>query len=126
MSSCPVARAGAVVAVVMVFKLAWRLTRDLVAAIPAGGDRVSRGLAVLAPLMAGVIAAGSLVNSGGFISDNALGYSEGLATALVLIAVDRYLDGAPRQAFVVGFFAALNRADILRVRCPDQARWERL
>ena len=26
----------------------------------------------------------------------------------------------------VGLFAALNRATILRVRCPDQARWERL
>ena len=59
-----------------------------------------------------MIAAGSLVNSGGFISDNALGYSEGFATALALIAIDRYLDGAPRQTFVVGFFAALDRPEL--------------
>jgi hypothetical protein len=69
-------------------------------------------------VLAGLIAAGSLVNSGGFISDNALGYSEGLATALALIAVDRYLDGAPRQAFVVGFFAALDRPELWFVWGP--------
>ena len=47
----------------------------------------------MSAVLAGVIAAGSLINSGGFISDNALGYSEGLATALMLIAVDRYSTG---------------------------------
>jgi hypothetical protein len=106
-----VARAGAVMAVVMVFKVAWRLTRDLVAGWrePEPG---ARWPVFVAPALAGLIAAGSLVNSGGFISDNALGYSEGLATALALIAVDRYLDGAPRQAFVVGFFAALDRPEL--------------
>lgn len=111
-----VARAGAVMAVVMVFKLAWRLTRDLVVALPGGADaaggRVSRRLTLATALFAGLIAAGSLINSSGFISDNALGYSEGLATALALIAVDRFLDGAPRQAFVVGFFAALDRPEL--------------
>ena len=106
-----VARAGAMMAVAMVFKLAWRLTRDLVAGL-AEPDRASRWLGLIAPLLAGAIAAGSLVNSGGFISDNALGYSEGFATALALIAIDRYLDGAPRQAFVVGFFAALDRPEL--------------
>ena len=59
-----------------------------------------------------MIAAGSLVNSGGFISDNALGYSEGFATALALIAVDSYLDGRRRAAFAVGFFAALDRPEL--------------
>src|SRR5205807_7521959 len=51
-----VARAGAVAAVVMTFKLAWRLTRELVG---AGADEqgVRRGLASLAPLLAGAIAA---------------------------------------------------------------------
>jgi hypothetical protein len=112
-----VARAGAVMAVAMVFKLAWRLTRDLVDGIartrsPAGPGSPAGRLALIPPLIAGLIAAGSLVNSGGFVSDNALGYSEGLATALALIAVDRYLDGAPRQAFVVGFFAALDRPEL--------------
>ncbi len=106
-----VARAGAVMSVGMVFKLAWRLTRDLVAgtAAPVG---FYRRLALIAPLLAGVIAAGSLVNSGGFISDNALGYSEGLATALALIAVDSFMDGARQRAFVFGFFAALDRPEL--------------
>ena len=112
-----VARAGAVMAVVMVFKIAWRLTADLVAGKPAEVDASGqvgwvRRLTLVAPLLAGLIAAGSLVNSVGFISNNALGYSEGLAAALMLIAVDRYLDGAPRQAFVVGFFAALDRPEL--------------
>ena len=103
-----VARAGAVAAVAMTFRIAWRLTHDLTADAEHRSDRLGQ----LAPLLAGVIAAGTLVNAPGFITDNALGYSEGLATALVLIAVDRYLDGAPRQAFVVGFFAALDRPEL--------------
>jgi hypothetical protein len=106
-----IARAGAVMAVAMVFKVAWRLTRDLVA-----GTEVERGaprwMLLIAPALAGLIAAGSLINSGGFVSDNALGYSEGLATALALIAVDSYLDGARHRAFVVGFFAALDRPEL--------------
>ena len=76
---------------------------------PTGSGAGSR---VIAPLLAGVIAAGSLINSGGFISDNALGYSEGLATALALIAVDSYMDGARQRAFVFGFFAALDRPEL--------------
>jgi hypothetical protein len=103
-----VARAGAVVAVAMTFRIAWRLTAELV----AGSARASGRLGALVPLLAGLIAAGTLVNAPGFITDNALGYSEGLATALALIAVDRYLDGAPRQAFVAGFFAALDRPEL--------------
>jgi hypothetical protein len=107
-----VARAGAVMAVAMVFKVAWRLTRDLIGRRPQAADSAAGRLALAAPLLAAVIAAGSLVNSIGFISDNALGYSEGLTTALMLIAVDRYLDGARRQAFVIGFFAALDRPEV--------------
>ncbi len=106
-----IARAGAVMAVAMVFKLAWRLTRDLVGH-PAEATKAIRRLALAAPLLAGVIAAGSLINSGGFISDNALGYSEGLTTALVLMAVDSYLDGARHRAFIFGFFAALDRPEL--------------
>ncbi|HEY2657305.1 MAG TPA: hypothetical protein VGI55_16075 [Solirubrobacteraceae bacterium] len=106
-----VARAGAVMAAAMVFKIAWRLTRDIVGGL-AEPDRASRWMGAIAPLLAGVIAAGSLVNSGGFISDNALGYSEGFATALALIAVDSYMDGARQRAFVFGFFAALDRPEL--------------
>jgi len=107
-----VARAGAVMAVAMVVKLSIRLTRQLgsrFTAAPTGLDRVS----ALAPaLLAGLIAAVGLTFSGGFISDNALGYSEGLMTALVLIALERHLDGKPRQAFAIGFLAALDRPEI--------------
>ena len=68
---------------------------------------------MIAPLLAGLIAAGSLlVKPGGFISNNALGYSEGLATALALIAVDSYMDGSRQRAFVFGFFAALDRPEL--------------
>jgi hypothetical protein len=112
-----IARAGALMAVAMVFKLAWRLTADLVAK-PTTEAGSYRRLAAVAPLLAGLIAVGSLVNSSGFISNNALGYSEGLATALTLIAVDSYLDGAPRRAFVIGFFAALDRPELWFVWGP--------
>jgi hypothetical protein len=106
-----VARAGAVMAAAMVFKMSWRLTRAIgerLVGDAGGGPALLIGPA----LMAGVIAFVSLVFSGGYISDNALGYSEGLMTALVLIAFDRHLDGKYRQAFAVGFFAALDRPEI--------------
>jgi hypothetical protein len=103
-----VARAGALVALAMTFKVAWRITRDIVVEADAGAARWA-----LAPVaFAAVVAAASLVNSRGFVTDNALGYSEGLMTALVLVALDRHLDGARRQAFVVGFFAALDRPEL--------------
>jgi hypothetical protein len=110
-----VARAGAVMAVVMVFKVALTTTRLLAGghADTAGVGLVRERLATLAPgLLAGAIAAVTLALSGGFISDNALGYSEGLMTACVLIAVERHLDGRPRQAFAVSFLAALDRPEI--------------
>jgi hypothetical protein len=100
-----VARAGAVMATVLCFKLAWRLTQ-----------RLSGGAPVRA--IAGVIAAGTFVNSQGVLSGNALGYSEGLMVALVLIALERQLDGAPRQAFVVGFFACLDRPELWLLWIP--------
>jgi hypothetical protein len=106
-----IARAGAVMAVAMVFKVAWRLTRDLVGR-PEESAGLGRWLGYAGPLLAGLVAAGSLINSPGFISDNALGYSEGLATAFMLIAVDRFMDGHKRQAFVIGFFAALDRPEL--------------
>ncbi len=107
-----VARAGAVMSVAMVFKLCVRFTRQLGPQL-ADGARRSEWLAALAPaLLAGLIAAVGLAFTGGYISDNALGYSEGLMTAFVLIAVERHLDGHPRQAFAIGFFAALDRPEV--------------
>jgi len=106
-----VARAGALMAVAMTFKVAWRIARDLVP-VPVDARGWVRSIAYLPILFAAVVAAASLVNSKGFVTDNALGYSEGLMTALVLIALDRHLDGARRQAFVIGFFAALDRPEL--------------
>ncbi|HEV3129720.1 MAG TPA: hypothetical protein VGY32_12095 [Solirubrobacteraceae bacterium] len=105
-----VARAGALMAVAMTVRVAWRLARPLVVAVEGGERRSS--LALLPALLAALIAAGSLINSPGFITDNALGYSEGLMTALVLVAFERHLDGARRQAFAIGFFAALDRPEL--------------
>jgi hypothetical protein len=107
-----VARAGAFAAVVMTFRLAARLTREIGSYFTSAPDNPGRLLAIAPALMAGLIAAVCLAMSGGYISDNALGYSEGLATALMLVALDRHLDGRPRQAFVVGFFVALDRPEI--------------
>jgi hypothetical protein len=111
-----VARAGAVMAVVMVFKVAATLTRLLIArtegAQAPGGSLAQRAAAAAPSVLAGLVAAVTLALSGGFLADNALGYSEGLLTAAVLIAVERHLDGRPRQAFAVGFLAALDRPEI--------------
>jgi hypothetical protein len=112
-----VARAGALMAVAMTFKVAWRIARDVFGE-PTDAGAAPRWLVLAPVLFAAVIAAASLVNSRGFVTDNALGYSEGLMTALVLIAVDRHLDGARRQAFVVGFFAALDRPELWALWVP--------
>jgi hypothetical protein len=80
----------------------------LVRAIAGAAD----GTLFAPAILGGLVAAVSLAFTGGFLSNSALGYSEGLMTALVLIAVERHLDGAPRQAFVVGFFAALDRPEL--------------
>jgi hypothetical protein len=106
-----IARAGALMAVAMTFKVAWRIMRDLVS-VPGDVRGWARRMSLLPVLFAAVVAAASLVNSKGFVTDNALGYSEGLMTALVLIALDRHLDGARRQAFAIGFFAALDRPEL--------------
>ena len=109
-----VARAGALAAVVMVFRLAYRITRrigGLFGEAEAGLDRLT---SVAPALLAGLIGAVALAlsASGGFVSSNALGYSEGFAAALLLISIDRHIDGKPRQAFVVGFLVALDRPEI--------------
>jgi hypothetical protein len=109
-----VARAGALAAVVMVFRLAYRLTLrvgGLFGEVEAGMDRLTTAAPALLAGLIGAVAL-ALSASGGFVSSNALGYSEGLATALLLISIDRHLDGKRRQAFVVGFLVALDRPEI--------------
>jgi hypothetical protein len=86
------ARAAAVAAVLAVGALAWRLS---------GGRRV-----------AAVVAGGSLVLVAGFVRGAALGFSEGLLVALVAAAALRHLDGARRQALLLGVAAALLRPEV--------------
>ena len=97
-----IARTGAIMAVLMVFKLSARLVWWL-----RDGES-----AVLPAVLAGLIAAVSLTLSGNLISDGALGYSEGLITAAALIAVELHLDGHRRAAFILGFVAALGRPEV--------------
>jgi hypothetical protein len=108
-----IARAGAGAALVMVFRLSVRLTRQIGSYFTGARDGAPRATALGPALLAGLIGAlGLAAFTGRYISDNALGYSEGLATAVILIAVERHLDGRPRQAFAVGFMAALDRPEI--------------
>ena len=109
-----VARAGALAAVVMVFRLSYRLTRQVGGLFGEPAGDLGRLTTVAPALLAGVIGAASLAlsASGGFVSANALGYSEGFAAALLLISIERHLDGRPRQAFIMGFFVALDRPEI--------------
>ncbi len=107
-----VGRAGAVMAVAMTFKLCWRFSRALSGRAAPGAGRLELAGSFAPAILAGVVASIGLIFAGGYITANALGYSEGLMTAIVLIAVERHLDGEPRQAFAVGFFAALDRPEI--------------
>jgi hypothetical protein len=91
-----VARMGAVIAVVMTYRLAARL----------GG------------MPAGIFAAVALVISSAFLRNAALGNSEGLLVAFALGAVDRHLDGHRGQAFALGFAAALLRPEVWLVWGP--------
>ena len=90
-----VARAGAILAVVMAYRLASRL---------AGGGRVG--------VLAGVAAAFGLAFTEGWVRNGGLGNSEGLLVACVLLAVDRHLDGARGQALTAAFGAALLRPEV--------------
>jgi hypothetical protein len=103
-----IARTGAIMAVLMVFKLSARLVWWL-----RSEDEGAAGIVAYAPAaLAGLIAAVALALSGNLVSDGALGYSEGLLTAAALVAVELHLDGHRRAAFVLGFVAALGRPEI--------------
>ena len=106
-----VARGGAIFAAAMAFKLAARITMWF-GASPAGHRGVS-GLTACGPaILAGGVAALSILITPNFVHDAALGYSEALGAGLVLLAIERHLDDRPRQAFVIGFFPALDRPEI--------------
>ena len=85
-----IARAGGLLALVMAFRLGNRL------AGPAAGAFAVAGVAL----------------SEGFVRHAARGFSEGLLVGLVLLAVERHLDGRRGQAFVAGLGAALLRPEV--------------
>lgn len=87
-----VARAGALLAAVVAFRLARRL----------GGGSAGGALA-----FAGVLL------TGGWLWHGWLGNSEGLFLAFVLLAAERALDGRHRVALALGFAAALLRLEAL-------------
>ncbi|HWF73884.1 MAG TPA: hypothetical protein VG186_11100 [Solirubrobacteraceae bacterium] len=107
------ARAGAIFTVAMAFKLAARITLSFMGdAGPAGRQGAARLLAYGPAVLAGTVAALSVLISPQYIRDAALGYSECLGAGMVLLAIDRHLDGKPRQTFVIGFIPALDRPEI--------------
>jgi hypothetical protein len=92
-----VARGGAILAVLFAFRLGARLTER----------RWS-----VASIGAGVVAAVAVTISSEYVRTMTLGNSEGLLVAFVLWAIERHLDGRYRQAFVLGFLAALLRPEV--------------
>ena len=90
-----VARAGGLLALVMCFRLASRMT---------GGG--------MAGIAAGVIAAMGLLLSTYWLRNTMMGYSEGLLIAFVLFAIERHLDDHHGQAFALGFGAGLLRPEV--------------
>jgi hypothetical protein len=71
-----------------------------------------RVAARLAGPAAGLIAVAALVLENVFVVDFARGNSEGLQVALTLWAIERHLDGRPRDAFALGVAVGLLRPEI--------------
>ena len=110
-----VARAGFIMTVLMSGKLAARFTLWLA---PSYGHAPLRSLPLMnrlgtvgPPALAAVIAMLAVTFSGGWLSNSALGYSEALAVAFLLIGLERHVDGHHRQAFACGLVAALDRPE---------------
>jgi hypothetical protein len=87
-----VARAGALFAVVLAFRLAWRLA-------PRGR------------VLAGTVAALTLVLTNEWVRRTGVGNAEALAVPFGLLAVDRHLDGRRGQAFALIVAAGLIRVE---------------
>ena len=85
-----VARAGGLLAIAMAYRLAARLAGPV----------------------AGVIAGLALLVADEFVRNFARGNSEGLLVAFCLLALERHLDGRRRDAFLLGFLAALLRPEV--------------
>lgn len=101
-----VARAGFVVSVLMVFKLAARLAW-----------RFSAGQYGPA-LIGGLVAAIAYTLGPSEIVNSAMGNSEGILIAAALIALELAFDGHPRAAFAVAVIPALDRPESWAVWLP--------
>jgi hypothetical protein len=91
------ARAGALLAAVMAWRLASRLA----------GEGLGSGPSVVA----GAVAFAGVLLTGGWVWNGWLGNAEGLYLALVLVGAERALDGRHRQALLLGLLAALVRTE---------------
>jgi hypothetical protein len=85
-----IARAGAIAAIALAFRVTWRL----------GGG-----------VLGGLVAASCLALSTDFLRFAAVGDSEGVLVALVLVAVDLHLSGRRRAALWIAFAACLLRPE---------------
>ena len=98
-----VARGGAILAVMLAFRLGARL------------DGRRAGVAASRPASSRAVA---LMISSQFVRTMSLGNSEGLLVAFTLWGIERHLDGRYRQAFVLGFLAVAAAAGDLAVPRP--------
>lgn len=96
-----IARAGAIAAVLLAFRVGTTLAQT---------ERPRRG-SVPVPA-AGLVAAGAVLLTGGFVRHAAVGDAEPLLVAFALAAVDRGLAGRHRQALAFAVLAALLRPEV--------------
>lgn len=95
------ARAGGLLALVLVFRLTVRLA--------GGAGRAGDGAA---GVLGGAVAVGSLLSIVLIVSLTVLGHSEGLLVALVLWSIERHLDGRTDHAVLLAFASALVRPEV--------------
>lgn len=112
-----IARGGAVLSVLVTVKLTVRIMWALVAHRRErdwfwGLGWIERLVAAAPVLLAGFIVAVGVAFMPGYPVNSALGYSEGLAFGVLLIAGERAWDGHHRQAFALGILPALDRPEV--------------
>jgi hypothetical protein len=111
-----VARAGALISVLMSAKLAVRITWSLISRGTDGAALTSgwaARLAAAAPAaLAGAIALVCTTFTPHYPGNMLVGYSEGVMTAAFLIATERAWDGHHRQAFALGIIPCLDRPEV--------------
>ena len=115
-----IARAGAALTVLMSVKLTVRTTWGLISQSSSSAllhkqSRAGRAVAVAPAVLAGAVAL--ICTAFGtstlhFPGNMMLGYSEGVMTAVFLIAIERAWDGHYRQAFVLGIVPCLDRPEV--------------